>query len=309
VNALQAILVALFGVFCVLYMRSPKNPRQALKFGKITLLVLASIAVLSPFAWLVAAAFKDESVLNEYLLLPPPAEWSDKTLNLNNYRELFAPTEMVYFKIPFWRFILNSTVYTTVSVCAQVLLSSLGGFALAKYEFKGKRVLMLFILGSMMVPNVLLVAPIYKMAVAFDLVDTLSGLTLQGIASAYGIFLFRQACLSVPDEMLDAGRIDGCSELRLYFSLVMPLVRPMTAAFCLVSFLNNWNSFFTPNVFLHSYENLTLPIVLRGYLSGYANHMGVFLAGTLLAMVPPAVLFFALQREFISGLTSGALKG
>lgn len=308
-NAIQAVLVALFGVFCVLYLRSPKNPRQALKFGKVTVLVLASIAVLSPFAWLLAAAFKDESVLNEYILLPPPSEWSDKTLNLNSYRELFAPTAMVHFKIPFWRFILNSTVYTTASVCAQLLLSSLGGYALAKYEFKGKRVLMLFILGSMMVPHVLLLAPIYKMAVQFDLVDTLSGLTLQGVASAYGIFLFRQACLSVPDEMLDAGRIDGCSELRLYFSLVMPLVRPMTAAFCLVSFLNHWNSFFAPNVFLHSYENLTLPIVLRTYLSGYANHMGVFLAGTLLAMVPPAVLFFALQREFISGLTSGALKG
>ena len=308
-NAIQSVLVALFGVFCVLYLRSPKNPRQALKFGKITVLVLASITVLSPFAWLLTAAFKDESVLNEYILLPPPSEWSDKTLNLNNYRELFAPTAMVHFKIPFWRFILNSTVYTTASVCAQLLLSSLGGYALAKYEFKGKHVLMLFILGSMMVPHVLLLAPIYKMAVQFDLVDTLSGLTLQGVASAYGIFLFRQACLSVPDEMLDAGRIDGCSELRLYFSLVMPLVRPMTAAFCLVSFLNHWNSFFAPNVFLHSYENLTLPIVLRTYLSGYANHMGVFLAGTLLAMVPPAVLFFALQREFISGLTSGALKG
>jgi ABC-type glycerol-3-phosphate transport system permease component len=109
--------------------------------------------------------------------------------------------------------------------------------------------------------------------------------------------------------MLDAGRIDGCSELRLYFSLVMPLVRPMAAAFCLVAFLQHWNAFFAPNVFLHSYDNLTLPIVLRQYLSGYTNNMGVFLSGTLLAMLPPAVLFLILQREFISGLTSGALKG
>jgi len=309
VNAIQVVLLLLFGIFVVLFLRSPKNPRQALNFGKVTLLVLASIAVLSPFAWLVAAAFKDESVLNEYILLPPLSQWSSETINLDSYRELFAPSEMVHFKIPFWRFILNSTVYTTVSVCAQLLLSSLGGYALAKYQFKGKGLLMLFILGSMMVPHVLLLAPVYKMAVDTNLVDTLSGLTLQGIASAYGVFLFRQACLSVPDEMLDAGRIDGCSELRIYFSLVMPLIRPMAAAFCLVSFLNHWNSFFAPNVFLHSYDHLTLPIVLRTYLSGYANHMGVFLAGTLLAMLPPAVLFFALQREFISGLTSGALKG
>ncbi len=308
-NLIQLILLALVGIFCVLFLRSPKQPRQALRFAKIASLVLASIAVLSPFAWLVAAAFKDKSVLNEYILLPPPSEWSGETLNLNNFRELFAPAELVHFKIPFWRFILNSTVYTTVSVCAQLVLSSLGGYALAKYEFRGKRLLMAFILGSMMVPYILLLAPIYKLAVGWGIVNTLWGLILQGIVSAYGIFLFRQACMSVPDEMLDAGRIDGCSELRLYFNLVMPLVRPMAAAFCLVSFLQHWNAFFAPNVFLHSYDNLTLPIVLRIYLSGYTNDMGVFLAGTLLAMVPPAVLFFALQREFISGLTSGALKG
>jgi ABC-type glycerol-3-phosphate transport system permease component len=308
-NAIQLILLALFAIFCVLYLRSPKNPKQALRYGRVTLLVLSSIAVLSPFAWLLAAAFKDKSIINEYIFLPPPGEWSSETLNLDNYRELFAPTEAVHFKISFWQFILNSTVYTTVSVCAQLVLSSLGGYALAKYEFAGKKWLMLFILGSMMVPSMLLLAPIYKIAVSLGMVDTLWGLITQGVVSAYGIFLFRQACMSVPDEMIDAGRIDGCSEFRIYFSLVMPLIRPMAAVFCLVSFLSHWNAFFAPNVFLHSYDKLTLPIVLRIYLSGYANDMGVFLAGTLLAMVPPAILFFALQREFISGITSGALKG
>ncbi len=308
-NWIQLVLLVLLAIFCVLFLRSPRHPRQALRFARVTLLVLASIAVLSPFAWLVAAAFKDRSVINEYILLPPPSEWSGKTVNLENFMELFAPKEMVHFKISFWQFILNSTVYTTVSVCAQLVLSSLGGYALAKFDFAGKKWLMLFILGSMMVPHILLLAPIYKLAVSWGMVDTLWGLILQGIVSAYGIFLFRQACMSVPDEMLDAGRIDGCGELRIYFSLVMPLVRPMAAAFCLVSFLSHWNAFFAPNVFLHSYENLTLPIVLRIYLSGYANNMGVFLAGTLLAMLPPAVLFFALQREFISGLTTGAVKG
>jgi len=308
-NALQITLLLLFATFCVLWLRAQRNPKQALRFGKVTILVLASIAVLSPFAWLVAAAFKDKSIINEYILLPPISEWSSRTLNLDNFRELFSPSDHAHFKIPFWRFILNSTVYATLSVCAQLTLSSLGGYALAKFDFRGKRLLMLFILGSMMVPHLLLLAPIYRIAVDWGLVDTLWGLILQGIVSAYGLFLFRQACMSVPDEMLDAGRIDGCSELRIYFSLVMPLVRPMAAAFCLVSFLQHWNAFFAPNVFLHSYENLTLPIVLRMYLSGYANDMGVFLAGTLLVMLPPAVLFFALQREFISGLTSGALKG
>ena len=107
----------------------------------------------------------------------------------------------------------------------------------------------------------------------------------------------------------EAGRIDGCSEFGIYFKLVMPLVRPMAAAFCLVSFLGNWNAFFSPNVFLQSQDKLTLPVVLNLYITQYENEYGVFLAGTALAMLPPAILFFALQREFISGLTSGAVKG
>ena len=168
---------------------------------------------------------------------------------------------------------------------------------------------MVYMLGSMMIPYVLLLAPVYELAVRLGLVDRLWGLMLPGLVSAYGIFLFRQACMSVPNELIEAGRIDGCSEIGIYFRLVMPLVRPMAAAFCLFSFLYNWNAFFAPNVFLHSQDKLTLPVVLNLYLSQYENDYGVFLAGTALAMLPPAILFFGLQKEFVSGLTSGSPRG
>jgi ABC-type glycerol-3-phosphate transport system permease component len=124
----------------------------------------------------------------------------------------------------------------------------------------------------------------------------------------FGIFLFRQAILGVPDELLEAGRIDGCGEFRIYLMLVMPLVRPMTGAFCLVSFLGAWNSFVAPNVYLQSQHNLTLPVVLNQYISQFRQEYGIFLAGTLVAILPPAILFLTLQREFISELTSGAVK-
>ena len=107
------------------------------------------------------------------------------------------------------------------------------------------------------------------------------------MVSAYGIFLFRQACLTVPNEMLDAARLDGCSEFGIYFRVVMPLVRPMTAAFCLVAFLANWNAFFAPNIFLHSDDKLTVPVVLNLLLGVYRQKQGIFLAGTALAMIPP----------------------
>jgi ABC-type glycerol-3-phosphate transport system permease component len=308
-NPLQLFLLALLAGFVVLYGCSPRHPRLALRYARWVLLGLASVAVLAPFCWLLAAIFKDKAVLNEYVFLPPVTEWSSETLNLKNFRELLRPQPSLQGPVSFWQYVLNSTVYATVSTCSQLFFSSLAGYTLAKHHFRGKRPLMVFMLGSMMIRPVLLLAPVYKLAVDLGMVDTLWGLILPHVVSAYGIFLFRQACISVPDEMLDAGRVDGCSEFGIYLKLVMPLVRPMAAAFCLVSFLGNWNAFFAPNVFLHSQDKLTLPIVLNLYLGQYATEYGVFLAGTALAIVPPAVLFFALQKEFISGLTSGAVKG
>jgi ABC-type glycerol-3-phosphate transport system permease component len=293
-------------VFVGLRLRSKK---QGWKYARWTLFTLAALVVLSPFAWLLAAIFKDRSALNEFVFFPPFSKWSDATMNLDNFRELFKGRPSLHGTVFFWEYFLNSTVYATVTTTLQILFSSMAGFALAKYEFRGKTALTLFMLGSMMIPGVLLLAPLYKMVVDLGLVDSLAALILPSMVSAYGIFLFRQACMSVPNEMIDAARLDGCSEFGIYFRVVMPLVRPMAAAFCLVAFLAYWNGFFAPNIFLHSQDKLTLPVVLNLYLSEYRHNQGVFLAGTALAMIPPATLFLALQNEFISGLTSGAVKG
>lgn len=308
-NLAPGLLIAAAAVLALLLARSPRRPAAALRYARWAVLLGASAAVLAPFVWLLAAIFKDKSVLNQYLFFPPLESWSRSTMNLQNFAELFRAKPSLQGPISFWEYLLNSTVYTTVSVVLQLFFSSLAGYALAKYRFRGKGALMLFMLGSMMIPSVLLLAPMYKIIVAFGLVDSLWGLILPYMVSAYGIFLFRQACLSIPDEMLDAGRVDGCSELGIYYRLAMPLVRPVAAAFCLVSFLAHWNAYFAPNVFLHSEDKLTLPIVLNLYLYQYQNDYGVFLAGTALAMLPPAILFLALQKEFIAGLTSGAVKG
>jgi ABC-type glycerol-3-phosphate transport system permease component len=310
-NAIHLVILGLLAPLLVLYGR----PVLALRYARSVALAVACLVVLAPFFWLVAAIFKDKSVFNEYVFFPPLREWSSKTINLDNFVQLFrggrrgAQGTISSGTISFWQYVLNSTVYATVGTVAQLFFASLGGYALAKYEFRGKRALMIFMLGSMTIPSVLLLAPLYKMVVDLGMVDSLLGLIVPGMVTAYGIFLFRQACMGIPDEMLDAGRIDGCNEFTIYYRLVMPLVRPMAAAFCLMSFLWHWNAFFAPNVFLHSPENLTLPVILNKYISDYAQDYGIFLAGTAVAMVPPAILFFALQKEFISGLTSGAVKG
>jgi multiple sugar transport system permease protein len=307
---LAVVIAALGAPALVLYRR----PALAWRYARLVALGIACVVVLAPFVWLVAAIFKDKSVFNEYVFFPPLHEWSRKTMNLDNFVQLFrgkrgAGGTISLGNVSFWQYVLNSTVYATVGTIAQLFFASLGGYALAKYEFRGKAFLMVFMLGSMTIPSVLLLAPLYKMVVDLGMVDSLAGLIVPGMVNAYGIFLFRQACMSVPDEMLDAGRIDGCSELTIYYRLVMPLVRPMAAAFCLMSFLWHWNAFFAPNVFLHSQENLTLPVVLNMYISDYSQEYGVFLAGTAIALIPPAILFLVLQKEFISGLTAGAVKG
>lgn len=308
-NPLRITLLVLAAGFVALYLRSPRDPKLALRYLRVVILSIAAGGVLAPFLWLIAAVFKDKAYLNEYIFFPPLSEWSEKTLNFGNFRELFAGKSSVQGDVFFWQYVLNSVFFATVSTTLQLFFCSLAGYALAKYRFRGKGVLMTYMLGSMTVPGVLLLAPVYEMMVNLDFIDSYHGLILPGMVSAYGILLFRQAILAVPDEMIDAGRIDGCSEFAIYLKLVMPLVRPMSAAFCLVSFLGNWNAFLLPNVFLHSQDKLTLPVVLNLYLSQYSNEYGVFLAGTLLAIIPPAILFFALQKEFISGLTSGAVKG
>ena len=305
-NALHYGLLFVFGIGGLLALFSSK---LAITYLRWVLLLAASTLVLAPFLWLVAAAFKDRTVLNEHIFFPPLSEFSEK-MNLDNFRRLFQGDVSVQGEtIYFWQYLLNSLFIATTSTVLQLVFCSASGYALAKFEFPGKKVLMTFMLGSMMIPTVLLFAPVYELMVTLDLIDTYQGVILPSVASAFGIFLFRQAILSVPNEMLDAGRVDGCGELRIYLELVMPLVRPMSAAFCLVTFLAQWNAFFGPAIFLHSQDKFTLPVILQLYLNVYQTDYGVFLAGTLLAIIPPALLFFALEKEFVSGLTTGAVKG
>jgi len=298
-------LIVLVLVWVVIRVRDRARARR---FARWALIGGGALLVLAPFVWIVPAVFKSRTAFNEYIFFPPLTKWPE-TMTLDNFRELFKGRPSLRGQVYFWEYLLKSTVFATVTTTLQIVLSSLAGYALAKFEFRGKTALTVFMLGSMMIPSVLLLAPLYKMVVSLGLVDSLAGLIIPIMVSTYGIFLFRQACVSVPNEMLDAARLDGCSELGIYLRVVMPLVRPMAAAFCLVAFLANWNAFFAPNIFLHSEEKLTVPVVLNLFLGVYRQKQGIFLAGTALAMIPPAVLFFFLQKEFISGLTSGAVKG
>jgi multiple sugar transport system permease protein len=260
--------------------------------------LLAATAIgLMPLFWLIAAVFKDSEDFFHYLFFPPVGR-----MTLENFVRLFREQ-------PFARYLANSLFLTGTSVLVQVFFASLGGFALAKYDFKGKRLITLAMLGLMTIPGQVMLAPTYELIYKMGLIDTYAGLIVPSMVSVFGMFLFRQAIGGVPDELLDAGRIDGASEFGLYWNITLPVIRPMIGAFCLISFMGQWNSYIWPQLIFQSQQHFTLPIAISQMQGLYRTDYGLIMTGTLLSIFPVTVLFLILQKEFISGLTSGAVKG
>ena len=304
-NPLRGFLLGLviLGLVLAIFSR-----RVAKNYAQLVSLLLVATLILMPFVWLVCAAFKDKNVLNEYMFLPAPNKISSETINLDNFRTLFTAQATPQGPVSFWRHIVNSVFLASAGTVLSMVFSSMGGYALSKFRFRGRNAILTLMLASLTVPTVALLAPNLQVISMLGWMDSYKALLIPASVSVFGIFLYRQAMLSVPNDLIEAGRIDGCGEFRIYLQLIMPLVRPMTGAFCLITFLGIWNSFLGPNVFLQTQSKLPLPVVLNQYIGVYTSQYGVFLAGTLLAIIPPAVLFLALQREFISGLTTGAVK-
>jgi ABC-type glycerol-3-phosphate transport system permease component len=271
-----------------------KLPARCLVY--LALLVMAGLT-LTPLVWLLAAAFKGPEDLFHYMFFPPPGQ-----LTLFNFQALFKT-------MPFGRYLINSIFISSTTVTIQLFFSSLAGFALAKYEFRGKNLFMALMLGTLMIPTQVTMAPLYELIYRLGLMDSYAGLIVPQATSVFGIFLFRQYFLQIPDEMLHAARVDGCSEFRLYWDVVMPVSRPMIGAFCLISFMATWNSFLWPQIILHNSDRFTLPIALNQLVGLYQQQYGTLMAGTLLSILPVTVLFLLLQKEFIAGLTTGAVKG
>ncbi len=313
-NTIHYVLIALFGAYFVMRFLIPTSvfPRK-IKVSRAYLaaifLILAAALVITPFVWLVCNVFKDQSVLMKYSFLPPISEWSSQTLNFTNFTKLFQGEESPQGTVYFWQYIINSIFLACAGTSISLFLTSLSGYALAKYKFKGRGFLIFFMAGSMMFPAMLFLAPLYQIIYKIHWMDSYLSLLIPNACAVFGIFLFRQAMQGVPNSLVEAARMDGASEFRIYWNVMMPLVRPMTGAYCLITFLGNWNNFLSPQLYIQTHAKLTLPVILNQYLGLYLNEYGVFLAGTLLAIIPPAILFFALQKEFVAGLTTGATKG
>ena len=266
-----------------------------------TYLILAAGAVVMvlPFYWMVNASLMTGGEIQRQ-----PPVWLPEIPQFHNYRRLLDA-------MPLFRLYGNSLFVTTATTVGVLFTSSLAGFAFAKYQFPGKNLMFIAILTTMMVPFFVTLIPVFYIVRQLGWINTYQGLIVPGVISAYGIFLMRQFISTLPDELLDAARIDGASEPRIFVSIIMPLIAPALATLGTFTFIGSWNSFLWPLLVASDRKLHTLPLGLNALrtFASEARNLDLLMAGTALSVLPSLVLFIFLQRYFVEGIALTGVKG
>ncbi|MCY4552492.1 MAG: ABC transporter permease subunit [Candidatus Poribacteria bacterium] len=218
-----------------------------------------------------------------------------------NYRNLWKT-------VPYNRYFINSVFIATASTLLTLFFCSLGGYAFAKYQFRGQKILFGILLASMMVPFQVLLVPLFGLMYDIGWLNSYKAIVIPFSVGAFGVFLMRQFIVTIPSELLDAARIDGCSEFGIYYRIVLPIIKPALGALTIYSFLGSWNGYLWPLIILRDEAKYTLPIGLANLVGIYRQDYGMLMAGTLLSLMPIVILFLAMQREFVQGITLGGVK-
>ena len=219
----------------------------------------------------------------------------------SNYRNLWKT-------VPYNRYFINSIFIATASTLLTLFFCSLGGYAFAKYQFRGQKILFGILLASMMVPFQVLLVPLFGLMYDIGWLNSYKAIIIPFSVGAFGVFLMRQFIVTIPSELLDAARIDGCSEFGIYYRIVLPIIKPALGALTIYSFLGSWNGYLWPLIILRDEVKYTLPIGLANLVGIYRQDYGMLMAGTLLSLMPIVILFLAMQREFVQGITLGSVK-
>jgi ABC-type glycerol-3-phosphate transport system permease component len=260
-------------------------------------LILGTILTFGPFYWMVVSSFKPQGEIFTATLQLVPSQPT-----FEHYRNLVARTGFI-------RWTFNSIVFALGTTALSLFFSSLAGFAFAKYEFRGKRMLFAVVLASVSIPQFVTIIPVYGLMVKLGLTNTYWGLILPFSVNALVIFLMRQYIMGIPSELLDAARIDGSSEFGIFHRVIVPVIRPAMGAAGIFVFLNTWNQYLWPLIMVQSNDMMVAPVGLATLSTLYVIEYGQIMAGATLSTLPILALFVLLQKQFVAGLTSGALKG
>ena len=261
------------------------------------LLILGILILVGPFVWMVLGSFKTTGELRQV-----PPTWFPESPTLGNYEDLFS-------QLNFLGYFFNSTVVALAVTVGNIVFCSMLGYALAKLEFPGKRILFVVVLGTLMVPSVVTFMPLFVLTANLGLVNTHAGLILPFLVGAFGVFLMRQFIAGLPDELLDAARVDGAGEHYIFWRIILPLCGPALATLGILTFLGSWNSFLWPLVVATSDTMYTLPVAIALFATGQQEtNIALLMAGSVVVIVPVLIVFIALQRYFTQGIAMTGIK-
>ena len=259
------------------------------------LLGIATVS-LAPLLWMLSVSFM---AAGEASTFPPPLLPAHATLA--NYRELFEHAGM-------GRYFLNSTLLASAVTLISLLFNVMAGYAFAKLPFAGKEPIFKAMLAALVIPGQVALMPLFLMLKHMGLVNTFGGILIPGLASIFGIFLVRQYARTIPDDLLEAARIDGASEARIFFSIVLPLLKPVLVTLAIFTFLGSWNDFMWPLIVLTDSVLHTLPVALSALSREHVQDNELMMAGSVVTVLPVLALFLVMQRYYIQGLLMGSVK-
>jgi multiple sugar transport system permease protein len=261
------------------------------------LLVLGAVLAMLPMVWMVSASLMPTGEASSF-----PPHFFPSYPTLDHYRDLFV-------RLDLGRNLLNSAFVSFVVTFASLFINSLAGYAFAKMRFNGRERLFKTLSAGLVLPTQVAMLPLFLLLKNMGLINTYWGVIIPGLASIFGIFLVRQYALSIPDEMLDAARVDGAGEFRIFWSIVVPGIMPILATLAIWTFLATWNDFMWPLIVLSDEAHYTLPVALANLSGEHVQDTELMMAGSVLTVIPVLAVFLFLQRYYIQGVMAGSVKG
>ncbi len=269
-----------------------RDPRKILIW---TLVALGGLVMIMPFAFMISTPLKGRGEVYDLRLVPLAP-------TLENYAYLFRETKFV-------RWFLNSFSIASVSTISVLFFDSLAGYVLCKYRFKGRQLVFLAILSTLMIPTEMLVIPWYVMSKNMGWLDTYWGIMFPGMITGFGVFLMKQFFETVPDALIDAACIDGLGEFRIFWEVALPLVTPALSALAIFTFLGSWTAFLWPLIVTNSSSNYTVPVGLASFSGEFSTEWNMIMTGAAVATIPTLVVFILLQKYIIRGVILSGVKG
>jgi len=259
-------------------------------------LAIGAVATLLPFGWMVSASLMPKGEASRW-----PPSFLPSRVTVGNYLELFE-------RLDLGRCFLNSAFIAIVSTALALVIVSLAGYAFAKLRFPGRERTFRALLTAMVIPAQVAMLPLFLLLRTMGLVNTYWGVIIPALAPVFGIFMVRQYALSIPDELLDAARVDGAGEFLIFRRIVFPLLRPILVTFGVFSFMGAWNDFMWPLIVLTDDRKYTLPVAIANLIGEHAQDIELMTAGSVLTVLPVLLLFLALQKTYVEGITMGGVK-